>query len=761
MRQRAVGIACGMHAPLPPAHPLCSTAGLWHPSARRRGAVVLFRCVLQLPRARSGARLWLSACHRYELRLDGALIARGPSRSDPRRWYAREVELPAMKAGRHVLAVAVAHDGDGAGESQLGDDGFLVIAGIGSLSAQLAADRWRCCHDRAVRPGPEDGWGRHRRYSPVGVHERFVAAAHPWGWETSARPSGEWLPVRQLRRAADEWGNLALGVQLWPESLPAMAETPLPLRCALGDGATLAGDRGPVTVAARSRVRLVLDRGASGAHWPEVGWSGGKGARIRLTWCEAPRTAEGRLAPRTELAGNDLPGHVDVIEADGGRGRRWRPRWLRSGRWLVIDVATAGAPLRLESVSLADCGFPFTRMLRLRAGPAWDRLLAITDRTLRSCAHEAIWDCPHYEQCQFPGDTRVQALAQYLLYGDDRLARKALIDLADSQRPDGLLLCRAPARSPQRIDTFTLQWILALDEFWRWRGDAAFVAGLLPAARRALDPFLTRLRSDGLVGGGLMAPFTDWSPGFAAGNAPQDADGGSAIVALQLAQACAALERLETAAGWPELSARWARQAAALRRAVRRHCVRDGLLWDTPSRRSRSVHAQVEAVHAGVLRGAAARRALAAATADAGSAQIGTRYYTWHLASAWIAAGAPQRALDLVAGWSAQAASDPGLATWPESDGNPRSDCHGWGAYPVLAATQLLLGVAPAAPGMAAIVFAPLPQPGHVSGSIPTPHGTVRVELRDGTATVRSPVPLVHRGRRLRPGTHRLAVESA
>jgi hypothetical protein len=750
-----------MTQPLPPDHPLCAAHGLWHPTAPQRGAVVLFRQVITLKRPLRGARLAISACHRYELRCDGALLARGPSRSDPRRWYAREVELPALPAGRHVLAVAVAHDGDGAGESQLGGDGFLAIAGLGALSNLLPADGWRCCHDRAVRPGPEDGWGKHRRYSPVGVHERFVAADHPWGWASSARPTGDWQPVRQLRRAADEWGNLALGVQLWPEAIPAMAETPLPLRCVMGDGAALATGSGSFAVAARSVARLVLDRGASGVHWPEVRWSNGQGASIRLTWCEAPRTTEGRLAPRTALAGNDLPGHVDVIEADGGRGRRWQPRWLRSGRYLVIDITTADAPLRLDDVRLADSGFPFTTRMRLRADPAWDRLLAITDRTLRSCAHEAIWDCPHYEQCQFPGDTRVQVQAQYLLYGDDRLARKALTDLADSQRPDGLRTCRAPARSPQRIDTFTLQWVLALDEFWTWRGDAAFVTGLLPAARRALDPFLSRLRRDGMVGGGLMAPFVDWSRAFTAGNAPQDADGGSAIVALQLAQACSALERLETAAGWPELAARWRRQAAALRRAVAHTCLRDGVLWDTPARQSRSVHAQVEAVHAGLLRGAAARRALAAATADPQAAQIGTRYYTWHLATAWMAAGAPRRALDLISGWSAQAAADPGLATWPESDGNPRSDCHGWGAYPVLAAARLLLGIAPVEPGMAAVAFAPLASAGVVSGSVPTPHGPIRVALRDNIAELRSPVPVLHRGRRLRPGVHHLRLDPA
>ncbi|MFM2090965.1 MAG: hypothetical protein RLZZ127_1454, partial [Planctomycetota bacterium] len=410
-----------MHQPLSPGHPLADAPGLWHPTAPRRGAVVRFRRVIDLDRPLRGARLAITASHRYELRLDGVLIARGPSRSDPLRWGVREVVLPQLAAGRHVLAVAVAHDGDGAGESQLGSDGFLAIAGIGAFAAHLDPDGWRCCQDTAVRPGPEDGWGRHRRYSPVGVHERFVAAEHPWGWAGPGRPAGTWVPVRRLRTVLDVWGNLALGVQPWPEQLPPMAEAPLPWkRCAkpAGDASAdaWAAGRAPLRIPARSRRRWVLDRGASGVHWPEVGWSGGAGARIRLVWCEAGRHPDGRLAPRGTVEGVELAGHVDEIEPDGGRNRTWMPRWLRSGRYLVVEVTTADRPLELMPIRIADAGFPFTTRLTLAAGPVWDRLLAVSDRTLRSCAHEAIWDCPHYEQCQFPGDTRVQAIAQYLLY---------------------------------------------------------------------------------------------------------------------------------------------------------------------------------------------------------------------------------------------------------------------------------------------------------------------------------------------------------
>jgi hypothetical protein len=103
--------------------------------------------------------------------------------------------------------------------------------------------------------------------------------------------------------------------------------------------------------------------------------------------------------------------------------------------------------------------------------------------------------------------------------------------------------------------------------------------------------------------------------------------------------------------------------------------------------------------------------------------------------------------------------ADPDLATWPESDGNPRSDCHGWGAYPVLAAASLVLGVTPAAPGMAEVAFAPVATgQSRVRGRVPTPYGPVTVAISGDHAEIRSPVPLRIRGRRLLPGTHSLAL---
>ena len=72
----------------------------------------------------------------------------------------------------------------------------------------------------------------------------------------------------------------------------------------------------------------------------------------------------------------------------------------------------------------------------------WD----ISWRTARLDAHETYMDTPYYEQLQYIGDTRIQALISYAVAGDGRLARQALEAFNDSRIPEGITLSRYPIR---------------------------------------------------------------------------------------------------------------------------------------------------------------------------------------------------------------------------------------------------------------------------------------------------------------------------
>lgn len=94
--------------------------------------------------------------------------------------------------------------------------------------------------------------------------------------------------------------------------------------------------------------------------------------------------------------------------------------------------------------------------------------------------------CPYYEQLQYAGDTRIQALISLYVAGDDRLVKNAIDLLGDSQTPEGLTQSRCPSALPQYIPPFSLYWIGMMHDLWWYRSESQFLRPFLPNMREAL-----------------------------------------------------------------------------------------------------------------------------------------------------------------------------------------------------------------------------------------------------------------------------------
>ena len=70
--------------------------------------------------------------------------------------------------------------------------------------------------------------------------------------------------------------------------------------------------------------------------------------------------------------------------------------------------------IHLKRMLLFDCDLDFMKQI-------WETGW----RTARLCAHETYFDCPYYEQLQYVGDTRIQALISLYVDGDDRFNAKS------------------------------------------------------------------------------------------------------------------------------------------------------------------------------------------------------------------------------------------------------------------------------------------------------------------------------------------------
>ncbi|MCC5841480.1 MAG: hypothetical protein JJT96_15305 [Opitutales bacterium] len=734
--------------------PLFASTALWASDCPRTEVYALFCAVEELTDGVGPCPVWISASQRFRFWLDGVLLAEGPSRADPHQWGYLQVNLPARTSGKHLFAVEVVHWGRAAGKGQIGPPGFFLFSGI-----KL---QWRARRDPSRFPHRESKTFPLAGHRQIGPGEAFVARDHPWGWQDDPEVSADWPPAEPFGEVpGNPWGNRPLDCSFVPEPLPPMIRTPW------------SWSRQPdaARVPAHSNRSLLFDAGVVLNAYPVVAWSGGAGASVHLIWSEAPVQQDGKKGNRDQTDGCSFPGQADLLSPDGASGRVWTPPWIRSFRYVHVRIQTGEQPLHGLEISLERSSFPLRPTLEVKfddpSGRPWKKLRQISIDTTLACSHETFFDCPAWEQAQFPGDARIQARHHYLLANEDRLARKAIRDLSAFRMPDGLILSHAPSSFRQVIATYGLQWIGLLSDFRIYRGDSAFIRPHLPCARGILEWFLSRRRSDGLPGFIPEPLFVDWTPSFSAGCAPQDDGGGSLLLAAMLAEACSSMAQLEAFAGRTGWVSEWEAEAASLRTAIRRiPAGTDGLLPDTAGGTSYSVHTQVQAVLAGVWTSAEGLVRLRKALNDSGVIQPATLYYRSYLAEAFRRCGDGAGVWQLLPKWF-RLLENTGLTTWPESDRMARSDCHGWGVMPEIEIVHTLLGLRPdpARSRWACPQFDPcLGDLVAIGGRVPHPAGFLDVDMRRtdrGIAVdLRSPVEihLVSTGERLLPGHHQFVV---
>jgi hypothetical protein len=462
------------------------------------------------------------------------------------------------------------------------------------------------------------------------------------------------------------------------------------------------------------------------------------------------RYAEALLEPgrkvkgnRDDVEGKELRGARDVFVADGGGSRRFRPLWWRTYRYVQLEVETGEEPLTVDDLSAVATSYPFTARARLDAGtPELDRILEVGWRTARLCAHESYMDCPYYEQLQYAGDTRIQALVSLYTTGDGRLMRNAIAQLDDSRTSEGLTQSRAPTRLQQYIPPFSLWWIGMVHDYWRYQDDPAFVRTMLPGVRAVLGFFADRQTADGSLGPLPWWNFVDWARAWPRG-VPPALDGASAPLDLQLLLAHDYAADLEQALGSPARASERREAAARLRATIRARYwdAARGLFADTPARTQYSQHANVLAVLAGVVEGAEARAVMDRVLADA-SLVPASIYFRHYLHAALNRTGQGDRYLELLGPWRQMLAE--GLTTWAETnEPDVRSDCHAWGASPNFELFRTVLGIDSAAPGFRRVVIRPfLGRLTRASGAIPHPRGEIAVSLTSSAGRLEADIRL-------------------
>jgi alpha-L-rhamnosidase len=720
----------------------------------------------QITMATVPAHFWVhvSADNRFLLHVNGQYAGEGPARGDLFHWRFETIDLaPYLHPGENLLAAVVWNFGSDSPVAQMSNrTGFMLQGDSPPEDIVNTGESWQ------VKQEPGRGSMSHegaRGYYAAGPAERIDARAVDWNWDKADASQG-WRAAEVIGRAAAREAQDADNQwELVQDALPPMEHRLVspgePVR-ASGLESTPAFPQQPLDIPADSHVTLLLDNRVLQTAYPSLSVSGGRDAVIHMTYAEALYDAKGEKGNRNEIAGRHIEGITDEFIADGGKQRAFQPLWWRTWRYLQIDVTTKAEPLHMDGLRAWFTAYPFEERAKISGDiPDVQAIWSTGWRTARLCAHETYMDAPYWEQMQYVGDTRIQALISYVVSGDSRLGRQAITNIDDSRSIEGITQSRYPSNLPQYIPPFSLLWVNMLHDYWMYVDDEPLVRETLPHTRTVLDWFAARLRSDGLLGRMPWWEFGDWTSDYPGGTPPQDADGGSTFLTLQFIGALNDAAELETKYGSAERAAHYreiVRSAAdALNRLNRDKGT--GLYADTPAKKSFSEEANVLAVlsdvapqadQAAILRKVLVAQETAPTTLDGQPVPQMSRmsfYFRFYLSRALEHAGIAGLYLDQLGPWRQML--NMGLSTWAETPEPTRSDCHAWSASPNYDLLSIVAGIQPAAPGFKRVRIEPhLGNLNHLDAAMPVGTDEIQVhyERRAGKWTAIVTLPPVLSG---------------
>ena len=658
----------------------------------------------------------VSGDNRYRLFVNGVEVCNGPARGDLANWRFETIDIAGhLKTGKNVLAAVVWNFGEFKHIAQISHKTAFIVQGNSGIEEIVnTGNNWKVYKNEAyippvVRPP----------HTTIGPGENVNGSKYPYGWELLNFNDSEWKAPKLLGKGIPrgkftfwDWALVPRNNPFMENKFQRIVEVERTENITVGKN-FLKGES-PINIPANSKVKILFDQTFLTTAYPEMLVSGGKGSVIEISYAEALIDKNGIKGNRNQVEGKIMPDYYsDKFTPDGGKNRRFQPLWFRTYRYLELTVETKSDPLVIEDLYGYFTAYPFKEKASFKSND--NALKSIWDvgwRTARLCAGETYYDCPYYEQLQYVGDTRIQALISLYVAGDDRLMRNAIEQLHNSLLPMGLTQSRYPSNEPQVIPTFSLLWIEMLHDFWMLKDDSVFVKKYLNGVRNVLNWYHDQIDETGMLGPMDWWNFVDWSFGPwnsqkpIGGTPPGAINGNSSIITLQYAHALQMASELFEEFGDKHQAQKYKQLSKSLISSTYKLCWDNekGLLSDTPEKTSFSQHANILAILTDMFK-PQDNKIIFEKLLRAKNIIQTTFYFKFYLIQAMAKVGLADNYLSILEPWTEMI--NMGLTTFAETPEPTRSDCHAWSASPNYHFLSVICGINPMSPGFKTVIIEP------------------------------------------------------
>ena len=710
-----------------------------HPDGPHKEYTVFhFRKTFNLDEVPDTLIVHTSGDNRYRLYVNDHLVTWGPLRGDLRHWYYESTNIaPWLRKGNNCIAAVVQNYGSHPPDAQVTvQTAFLLCADDQAYKSLNSNSSWKVIHNQAYTPNIVDR-SQVRGYYGGGSREVVDGNRYTWNWANPDLDDSGWSGAWQVESAKAKECIWAGRWKLVSRQLPLerlTEEKPVTVRKTDGtdDRPQMIKD---MVIPENSSVRIILDQGYETTAYPEISFSGGKDATITMKYSEAPQTGQINnrdKGNRNEIAGKSFYGYYDRYISDGGVSRTYSPLWWRAFRYIELTIETYNEPLLIHGFRSTFSNYPFDNRSSFRvSGGNTDmdliqKILETGERTIRLCSHETFMDCPYYEESQFEGDSRIEALVSYYNFGDPSLGKNAIEQFSWSLNEEGFLSARYPTNSVYYIPNYSIFWIGMLYDYMMHYDDPVFIRSKADLMHTIMKYFTDREREDGSIQKPDYHNYVDWS--FPQGEPPFGKEGYSALVDLHVLMGYQWAEAISEYLGDEDYREIYAGKSRRLANTIRERYWDEsaGLFTDIPDTGLLSVHTNCMAIITGVSHGKEAM-AVMNKVLDNNRMVQPTIYWHFYLFEALKMSGLGDLYPDRLGTWKQMI--EHGCTTWPETGLKSRSECHGWGASPNYHFYKIVAGIEPVAPGFKQIKIEPsFGSLTAIESTIPHPEGQISMK---------------------------------
>jgi alpha-L-rhamnosidase len=699
--------------------------------------VFYFRKILKLESEPGRFVVHTSADARYRLYVNGLPATWGPAVGDSENWNYETTDIaPLLKKGENLIAAQVWNWGPLNGTRQQSLRTAFILQGDSDEEHEANTNQsWKVKKDAGYHVLDMDRATVGGGYIAGGT-DSLIAARHPWGWNQASFDDSDWKQAKEMGKGnhsgLDTWKGTAW--KLKSRELPSMEQKKEPIAELLeAEGIPFPGysdKKLSVEIPANSRVEILLDNRVLTMGFPQLYVSGGKNSKIKIQYQEALFNADGTKGNRNDWQGKTMKGYYDIFIHDGEE-RRFEPLWIRVFRFVKLTIETQDEPLKINDFYNIYTAYPLKQKGSFAVEDEMlNQIWETSWRTLRLCALETYMDCPYYEQVQYIGDTRIQALVSMYVAGEDRLAKNAIQQFYNSMQPMGLTKSAHPTNGVQIIPPFSLYFIGMVNDYYMLRDDPDFVRQFIPGIKFVLEWFIGRIAENGMLGPLPYWNHIDGGTDFTNGSPPGISDGGSAHMTILLAYALDKAAELLNRFDFPCDGERFLKISKSLKQHTIDLCFSEEkkLIAETPAKEQFSQHTNIFAILTNTLNTEVQHEIAQRILNDQSLIQT-TLYFKFYLFQALKKAGLGEKVIDQMQEW--EKFLDAGLTTFPEHGINSRSDCHAWAAHPMYDFLNITCGIEPDSPGFKTVKIEP--NPGNLSefeGKMFHPSGEISVSYK-------------------------------